>query len=606
VAWFALLAGRFTHFPGGGPGAIALASPAFLLAAWISVSAWGARHAVVRGSTLGLAAVMIVRMYLPLGTASPPSYALEAMDAVGLLRDVAAAQEQYRLLHGRYAEDDRALRPWLPATERTRLSLQAVAASGWRGSITVGTSPCEIWVRDTTLRRTRDAPEGVPRCGGDRSRVRKHSKVSTILDTATAGLIASPVRAPASGVWNQHRGDGSRSGILPAPDDEQPHRWATTVGGELRAPAAAAGPDVIVAAHGNGELVVMDLPTGQRRFRIRVPNWVHHEPAITDAMIVVGFGNNEHSGGHPEVLGSPPSGVAAYDRQTGMLRWRGATRGSVMSTPVVSDSVVAAVSSAEEVVAWRLSDGHPLWKTRLPGPSAMANPLLHGDTLIVTLERSQLCWLDIRTGTRIRCTHLDQALTGAITTWGAGHASAALSEGVLTATFLRRTSALDIGASALGLGEYFPKHEEEHMLVGLSSTTGKRLWSLSLGRGLSAHVSGHIAGTPTLEGNRGFVVSPVTGAIVAFNVQTGHPLWRVHFRPARGSPSVVADAVLMATQDTTFMVLEAGTGAMRCTQKLPGLSDRAGLTIRGSTGILTLRNGVVLARPLHDWLRCEA
>ena len=127
----------------------------------------------------------------------------------------------------------------------------------------------------------------------------------------------------------------------------------------------------------------------------------------------------------------------------------------------------------------------------------------------------------------------------------------------------------------------------------------------TLGDG-SKIIDGHIAGTPVIVGEIAYLVSPLTSAIVAVQIRSGDIAWLTRMDVARGSPSVIGDRVFVAKADGTYAILDKLTGILSCTGALSGTSDRAGLTVAGAVGILTLTNGQVLARSLSSWLRCSA
>jgi outer membrane protein assembly factor BamB len=523
---------------------------------------------------------------------------------IELLRETAAAQEQYRLRAGSYAGAMDSLREWITVPGVHDVQLTRHGDLGWAAHASLDGRTCTMWVRDSTLRPVRSDAEGSPACG------QQYREKNQILHTVLAapnvsgtGFRSRDIR----GVWLQHRADDHHTATVPDATAEGPYTWTTRIGGEIKASVAVAGNQVFVGAHGNGELVVLTLDSGKVGFRIRVPNWVHHQPAVTADLMVVGFGNNERNQLPFPGLGSEPSGVAAYDRRTGVERWRRYTSGSVMTSPVVRDSIVAVVSSAKEAIAWRLSDGKELWRTPMPGMTPMGNPMLRDTVLFVGVEKATLCALDVRSGARLYCR--DQLTHG----WGGGHASVAIlgdavlqvfDEGVTTSSgasdgrwlfVLARLLRLPVGA-ILG----------QQVLVGEDAATGQERWRVRLGIGEDHKEAGHMAGTPVVMDGVAYVASPVSGRIYAVRADSGRTVWSRFVNTARGSVLVTQGVVLAATRDTTMVVLDQVTGAVRCTQRIPGLSDRAGLTLAGTTGILTTQTGLVVARPIAEWTSCKS
>jgi outer membrane protein assembly factor BamB len=145
----------------------------------------------------------------------------------------------------------------------------------------------------------------------------------------------------------------------------------------------------------------------------------------------------------------------------------------------------------------------------------------------------------------------------------------------------------------------------EQILVGYQWRDGTVRWRTSLGRG-TLFPAGHIAGTPVVVGDIAFVPAANNGNVVAVDTRTGRVIWSTPVKAARGSVVEWQGAILAATQDTTMVVLESASGRVSCRQKLPAVPDRAALTVSGATGVLTLRNGTVMARPMADWRACRA
>jgi outer membrane protein assembly factor BamB len=622
-AWIeaAVLAGRRLAEAPGGRLAVALAALVVYGAAVAALASRSrARAGFLRALMVAAALLFTVRFDLPLAlswwfntrmpAASFSTASQQSPSLVAFLRELAAAQEQYRLLQKSYAPAIDSLLNWVTSPAGSRLSLRRRGDIGWSARVSGDGSTCSVWVRDSTLRGDEWEPEGSPTCG-EPERREPTALVLSLLTRPDAHEVVFR-ESDVGGRWGQHRADERRTGIL-LRDGVRAYRWTTRIGGELRASVAVAGNQVFIGSHGNGEFVALSLDSGTIGFRIRVPNWVHHEPVVTSDLVIVGFGNNEHSSLGDSVLGSAPSGVAAYDRRTGVERWRRYTTGSVMASPVVRDSLVAVSTSAKQAIAWRLNDGAVAWRAHLPASAPMGNPLLLDTLMVIGLEPTTLCALDVRTGARVYCRTLSTR------GWGAGHSSATAGGDLVLQVFDQRisvTTAIREKRWTLLLKKLagVPEHENaeperellgEQVLVALEQSTGRERWRVPLGAGYNRTV-GNIAGTPVVVEGVAYVPSPISGHIIAVRLASGRTLWSTNVSTARGSVLVTHGAVLAATTDSGFVVLDAATGRVRCRQGLPGLSDRAGPTLAGETAILALRNGLVLARPLAEWLACRA
>lgn len=561
--------------------------------------------AVVRWVALALVLLFAARLHIP-------PYILRQKlnqpenDATALvrhLRELSASQEQYRLSTGHYAASIDSLSSWITPIEDVQSVVRTNGDRGWSARSKRGVAECSIWVRDSTMRTNVHAPEGMPICVGQRGAGR-HS-VSIQWATAPAHELPGGIRRPLTGVWRQHRADERRTGIVPEQlsDSASSYRWTTRIGGELRASVAVAGSQLFVGAHGNGEFVSLSLDSGGVDWRIRVANWVHHEPVITDDLVIVTFGSNDYLGAVSTVA-QAPGGIAAYDRRTGRERWHHYLNTSVMTSPVVGDSLVAVVTTGNQALAWQLTDGAERWRTPLPSHSWMGNPMVVGDRMIVGLEFTRLCILSLPTGALESCTKF--AGKG----WGAGHASVALADSLALIVYDEEITVAEAVRAKLWkflvtrlLGIEGRAGQQYAVAIDLSS--GRERWRVRLGGANGTPVQGHIAGTPVVVEGIAYIPSPLNGYITAVRTTDGRALWSTPVHAVRGSVLVTQGAVVSATTDAALVVLDAATGKQRCRQPLPAVSDRAGPTLAGRTALFALRNGLVLAQPIGDLLACR-
>jgi len=276
-----------------------------------------------------------------------------------------------------------------------------------------------------------------------------------------------------------------------------------------------------------------------------------------------------------------------------------------MTSPVVGDSLVAVLTTDNEAVAWRISDGHEAWRTTLLSHSWMGNPRIMGDIVIFGIKLTRLYVLTLSSGSMDYCT----AVKGKGR--GAGHASVAVADDLVLLTYDEDISVLP--AVRAGLWRFLTTRllgtentAGQQFLVALELATGRERWRVPLGGISGATVQGHIAGTPGILDGFAYIPSPRNGHVTAVRADSGRVLWFTPIKAVRGSVLVTQGAVLSATTDAALVVLDAATGKERCRQTLPAASDRAGPTLAGKTALLALRNGLVLARPIDDMLHCHA
>jgi outer membrane protein assembly factor BamB len=608
---------RFAAIPGGAY-LLALVGALIYLLAIASLTVWRGKPRFIRWGSIGAAIAISLRFYSPAVFAMVLPripYPVEHM-AVNIspsleiyLRELAAAEEQYRIREHSYTSDATKLSPWAHQPTGSTIEIAVRGDTGWSARASLNGATCDIWARDSLLRQRAADIEGSPNCGGAEIRS-SHQRIRSVVvaPTREAGFT----KADASGTWLEHRGDDRRSASISLDSLGRGHSWTERIGGAIRSSVAIAGNQVFVGSHGNGEIVALTLDSGKVGFRVRAPNWVHHEPAVTSDLVIFGFGNNEPSAIGPEVNGSPPSGVVAYDRVTGVEKWRRYTRGSVMASPVVKNSVVAVSTGADEALGWRLSDGAEVWRAPLPGYAPMANPVVVDSLFLIGVEPATVCALGIASGRRVYCSVLSD------NNWGAGHASPAIAGDLVLQVYEEDLDGSGGGVDSrpmmlvrhlFGLPprRYRPRPANslrEQVLVALRWRDGAEMWRARLGKGRN-HAQGHIAGTPTVEGSVAFVPSPISQTVSAIDTRKGKILWSTTVKPARGSVLVAEGYVIAATADSTLTVLDVRNGAVKCRERLPERADRAGPTVSGATGVLTLVDGTIMARPLAAWLSCR-
>ncbi len=560
-------------------------------------------RAAVRWGAVALVLLFAARMHVPQYVLQRNMYRPSdgATPLVQQLRELTSAQEQYRLQTGHYASSIDSMSSLLTPFPEVESVLRTNGAKGWAGRATRGAAECVIWVRDSSLRIDPRAHEGVPYCAGRSAANPRMQMMSRA--TAPAQEVAGGIVRPLTGTWLQHRADERRTGSVASELGDVGYRWTTQVDGELRASVAAAGSQLFIGAHGNGEFVSLSLDSGHVDWRIRLANWVHHEPVVTSDLVIVTFGSNDNFGAFSAVANGS-GGISTFDRRTGRERWHHYLNASVMTSPVIGDSLVAVITTDNEAVAWRVTDGAELWRTALPSQSWMGNPMVVGDRMIIGLEKTRLCVLSLVTGAVDYCTEF--AGNG----WGAGHASVTLADKLALIVYDEDIPVAQ--AVRAGLWKFLFTRllgiegaAGQQYAVAIELSSGREHWRVPLGGISGADVQGHIAGTPVVVDGVAYVPSPLNGHVTAIRAESGTVLWSTPIKAVRGSVLVTHGAVVSATSDASLVVLDAATGNERCRQTLPAASDRAGPTLVGRTALLALRNGLVLARPIDDMLQCR-
>ncbi len=406
--------------------------------------------------------------------------------------------------------------------------------------------------------------------------------------------------------WTQYRADAartaSRDGTVGGPPASG---WRTVLDGRIRASASVAGDLVLVGGHGTGSLTALDRSSGAVRWIARVPNWVHQDPVTDGRVVVVGFGDNEGS-----FSSWAPSGVAAYDLATGSRLWTGFDEGSVMTSPIIHDSVIVYGSGAGQLRQRSLASGTLLIDRMLPGPVTMAPPVAIGDTVVFSLDYGMACALLIETLQPLWCQEISDLRK-------LGHSSPTVAgdrvflSGVATVRspslgefrHLGRGLQWRLVKSALFPGKY--EVYAGQVFLALDLHDGHQVWRSKL-FALSRDIAGHTSGTATVEDSIGVVVLPVADTMVAFSTHSGVTRWTASGHAARGPPLILNHRLVIAGRDGVIEVRDLDDGALRCTIRRPVGWDRAGPIVAGGLVIFANLDGEIEAIPTGDLLGCRA
>ena len=402
--------------------------------------------------------------------------------------------------------------------------------------------------------------------------------------------------------WPQYRFDAEKHGIAAAGSTASAG-WRTRLDDQARATVSVSGDLVFAGSHGLGHVVALDRATGAVRWQARVPNWVHQDPITDGRVVLIGFGSDWGS-----FAGAEPSGLAAFDRATGRHRWTAFDESSVMTTGTITDSVVVYVTAAGVLRKRLIRDGSLLAEARLPGGAIMAPPALHGDTLVVTLDRGTVCAALVGTLESLWCREFPGFRL-------MGHAAPTIADGLalVSGAALLRGETLDdllhtswrrvvhLFRTAIG-----PSQEYAGQAVfGLDLATGRTVWETRRFT-TTREFKGHISGTATVAGGQAFIALPLADSLVALDVTTGTIAWTAEGGASRGPPLVVGDAVVLAGREGGIRVRDLATGALRCTIPRDGGYDRGGPAVGGDLMLLASLDGVVEAIPTRDLLGCAA
>jgi len=275
-------------------------------------------------------------------------------------------------------------------------------------------------------------------------------------------------------------------------------------------------------------------------------------PAIADGIAYVGVRDEN---------GSEESGVRAVDLRTGKLRWEFSTPSSVHGTPAVAGGLVLVPSLRGTLFAVDAGTGELRWK-REPEPGqppfdrrsySYYSPAVAGGTVYWPYQtrhgkasRGLLAALDVKTGA---------------TVWEAPMSGATMSD----------------GTPAVADGRVYVGNETADRVIAYDAATGERRWQ-AVNR-----LGGWQDGAPVAAGGRVFIGS--NNAVIARDASTGGDLWThrspdASYIPGNATPSAPAvegDVLYMGFPDGRVTALNAGTGAVVWSVRLPGRAYNGGV-----------------------------
>ena len=528
-------------------------------------------------------------------------------DARALLRLISSEQDQFWLEHKRYSSsiDDLIHVSDSPEIQRS-VVIKNVTATQWDAEAKIGSALCTWGKRRNTSLFDEVSLEPTCLASGNPQSSIFSSRPSYLSDRINEQPEISSYDGAA--VFPQHRFDGSRQAIVPG--EIGGSSWSVRLDPEIRASPSIGYNSVYIGAHGSGELTALSLETGQVRWGIRVPNWIHHEPVIADGRLFVGFGDNHPNAETPTltrltswnwaILGSSPSGIQALDAFSGKSLWRHYTSSSMMASPLIYKHLVIARESAGVVHAWDLRSGRLVWSKVLPLPAVgpMTNPLLVEDVVIVASDPGSWCAISAHNGSLVRCQRVADVF------YGPGHSSPAARDSILVYQGVSSSLETDLARVQI-FDSFFFRRLSEVFVEAVNWKSGAVLWRRAISGLEVSRPSGHIAGTPVIAGQLIVVVMPVIGEIVSLNLSSGTIRWRKAVHPARGSPVVYGNKILVMTTKPSLVVLDVFSGKRLCENLLPHPTDRAGITVIGGTGVAAFLNGEILAAPVEDWVACN-
>jgi outer membrane protein assembly factor BamB len=307
---------------------------------------------------------------------------------------------------------------------------------------------------------------------------------------------------------------------------------------------------------GNSQVYALNLVNGSVRWAVGVPNSVEATPLVDRGRVVVALGNTvfrRYSTKLGWIRGTGANGLMALNAVTGSDEWYAPTQGEIMATPVISGSVIYAVTGASRLIAVNLDTGKREWSLRLKGFDSFSSPVVVGNHLYVATNqyfqayparRSTVWSIDLEAH------HVAWVRDLAVAS-GLSDCSIAVDGGRLFVEGVPQVSSDGQGRRV------------SQRLFALSRTTGRVLWSQSLGRGSLPGLDQQEDGTPLAVGPVIYAGSPASNRVEALAAASGRVLWETRLHTGvMANPILLNRRLLVAGTDGRVMMLNARNGAV--------------------------------------------
>lgn len=372
-----------------------------------------------------------------------------------------------------------------------------------------------------------------------------------------------------------------------------------------------------------GYLWALDPRTGRVRWTASLPNATYAEPIVAGGRVFVAEGN----AAFPErawaflaflqpswdpattpgtVRGTGPSGLYAFNAETGAVLWRFATRYAAQAPPTVAHGRVYLATGGRHLDVIAAETGRLLWRRPIPVYVSRSSPRLVGGAIDFG-GAGPLAVLSIGQEThRLRWVTPIPYATG-----GVDDTPLAVAGGILYTASLGAPPKTQpgLGGNPTNSGAPWPPSPSApHVaaLWALSARSGRILWSHRLAVGTNPPYKE--TGTPMVHGARIFAGNALNGRFVALSRTTGTLMWSTWLNAPVTRPPVWVDHTILAITDRgTLYRLSAATGQVLARRSLGPFVNAYGPVVVDHTAFVTVnqpQGGYLAAVPLNSlWVR---
>jgi serine/threonine-protein kinase len=334
-----------------------------------------------------------------------------------------------------------------------------------------------------------------------------------------------------------------------------PHDWAYDAKAQINGGLALAGNTLLFTTFGH-QLVALDVRSGRELWHAPVGNIAMSTPIVAGNTVYIGTGRNgvlERNWNIPlklefgnRVLWGAKGGdeVSAFDLKTGARKWAHRTVGENMPSAVYQNGRLIFANGDWRAYALRADTGRQLWATDVGGVSTMANAVLAGGEVVVSV-----CTDGMRKSSAVA---LDPANGKILWRSPYGHCDASPAYGAGKVF----TSTVSPGDTML---------QGKTVVAALDAKTGKAVWVYrSTKQGLWSTVgSSEAAVAGTYANGTYYQSAPFDDRLMAFDASSGRIKWNFQTSgPVKMSPVVANGRVYVGDTAGLLYTLDARTGAL--------------------------------------------
>lgn len=337
---------------------------------------------------------------------------------------------------------------------------------------------------------------------------------------------------------------------------------------------------MFIGNHGSGSLNAFDMTTGEQLWKKDAPNWIHSEMVYEDGNVFVGYGNRyfNRNVGEPYVRGSRESGIMALDAESGEELWNFETLGHVMTTPVIYEDHIYAITGDRHLYKIDIETGDQVWNIDMGSYASMSAPNLHdGVFYFGGADPFQFYAVDLETKEILWETSYPDAISG-----------------------------LDDVPPSIYNDEYIyttalvgDSDKPTQVIYAMDLENGDLVWEKEMGSG--ENVKNNKSGAPIVYEDKVFVVSPITKAFYAYDAESGNLLWSYQNDYVAKAPPVADNNIVYFTDtEGHVFAFDAESGNLKGVKKLEGTLAPAGPVIINDYLIVGSQSSEVYTIPIDD------